>query len=55
VIREDHKRRADIVAAGQIKLPELLKHKGARKGFLRLFAEPSLACGQAAEGRQVAA
>ena len=42
-IREDHKRRADIVAARRIKLPELLKLKGARKGLLRLFVEPSLA------------
>ena len=41
--REDHKRRADIVAARRIKLPELLHIKGARKGFLRLFVEPSLA------------
>jgi bifunctional non-homologous end joining protein LigD len=42
-MREDHKRRADIAAARRIKLPELLKLKGARKGLLRLFVEPSLA------------
>jgi bifunctional non-homologous end joining protein LigD len=42
-MREDHKRRADIVQARRIKLPELLKLKGARKGLLRLFVEPSLA------------
>jgi bifunctional non-homologous end joining protein LigD len=42
-MREDHKRRAEIVAARRIKLPELLKLKGARKGLLRLFVEPSLA------------
>jgi hypothetical protein len=37
-IREDHKKRADIVAARQTKLPELLKLKGARKGFYGLAA-----------------
>ena len=42
-IREDHKRRSEIVAARRIKLPELLNVKGARKGLLRLFVEPSLA------------
>ena len=42
-IREDHKGRAEIVAARRIKLPEPLKLKGARKGLLRLFVEPSLA------------
>ena len=42
-IREDHKRRSEIVAARRIKLPELLNIKGARKGLLRLFVEPSLA------------
>jgi bifunctional non-homologous end joining protein LigD len=42
-IREDHKRRSEIVAARLVKLPELLKIKGARKGLLRLFVEPSLA------------
>jgi bifunctional non-homologous end joining protein LigD len=41
--REDHKRRAEIAQARRIKSPELLKLKGARKGFLRLFVEPSLA------------
>jgi bifunctional non-homologous end joining protein LigD len=42
-IREDHKRRTEIVAASPIKWPELSKIRGARKGFLRLFVEPSLA------------
>jgi bifunctional non-homologous end joining protein LigD len=42
-IREDHKRRADIAASRPIRLPSLLKLEGARKAFLRLFVEPSLA------------
>ena len=42
-VREDHKRRSEIVAARRIKLPELLNVKGARKALLRLFVGPSLA------------
>jgi bifunctional non-homologous end joining protein LigD len=42
-IRDDHKKRAEIIAARRIKLPQLLNLRGARKGLLRLFVEPSLA------------
>ena len=42
-IREDHRKRADIVAARSTKLPELLRIKGARKALLRIFVEPALA------------
>ena len=42
-IREDHRRRAQIVATQRVKLPTLRNLHGARKAFLRLFIEPSLA------------
>jgi len=42
-IREDHKSRAEIVAARPVKLPDASKIKGARKALLPLFVEPELA------------
>jgi bifunctional non-homologous end joining protein LigD len=42
-MREDHRKRANILAARRIKLPDPLRVSGARKGILRLFIEPSLA------------
>lgn len=41
-IREDHKKRAEVVASRSFKLPEILRINGARKALLRLFVEPAL-------------
>ena len=42
-IREDHKSRARVTATRSIKAPGAGRVKGARKGLLPLFVEPSLA------------
>jgi bifunctional non-homologous end joining protein LigD len=42
-IRTDHRQRAEIAARRPTKAPDAARLKGARKGLLRLFIEPSLA------------
>jgi bifunctional non-homologous end joining protein LigD len=41
--RSDHKKRAAVAAARQIKLPDPKGVEGARKALMRIFVEPSLA------------